>query len=158
MVRYQGEKMSKSLGNLVMVRDLLENGCHPDAIRLCMVSHHYRQPWTYEDGELDKVAGLLDRLRQAVAAPGGEGQPLEPALAEVAFRAAMDDDLDTPAALDIMLQLADDISLSAQEGGAVQGAQTSLREMCQVMGLRLDREHPEERVMDGWRQHRARFA
>ena len=88
---------------------------------------------------------------------GGDGQSLEPALAEVAFRAAMDDDLDTPGALDIMLQLADDILLSAGEGGAVEAAQSSLRSMCRVMGLRLDAEHPEERVLDGWRQHRLRF-
>jgi L-cysteine:1D-myo-inositol 2-amino-2-deoxy-alpha-D-glucopyranoside ligase len=140
-----------------MVRDLLDEGCHPDAIRLCMVSHHYRQPWTYQDGEVDTVASLLDKLRLAVDAADGEGQPLAPALAEVAFRAAMDDDLDSPAALDIMLQLADDILESAQEGGAVQAAQASLRQMCRVMGLRLDRENPEERVIKGWRLHRARF-
>jgi L-cysteine:1D-myo-inositol 2-amino-2-deoxy-alpha-D-glucopyranoside ligase len=157
MVRYQGEKMSKSLGNLVMVRDLLEGGCQPDAIRLCMVTHHYRQPWSYEDGEVESIASLADKLRQAVTVSGGDGQSLEPALAEVAFRAAMDDDLDTPGALDIMQQLADDILLSAEEGGAVEAAQSSLRAMGQVMGLRLDRDHPEERVINGWRQHRARF-
>jgi L-cysteine:1D-myo-inositol 2-amino-2-deoxy-alpha-D-glucopyranoside ligase len=157
MVRYQGEKMSKSLGNLVMVRDLLEAGCQPDDIRLCMVSHHYRHSWTYQDGEVERNADLADKLRQAVTISGGDGSALDPALAQVAFRAAMDDDLDTPAALDIMIQLAEDILLSAAEGGAVQAAQESLREMCYVMGLRLDREHPEERVLDGWRRHRDRF-
>ena len=79
-------------------------------------------------------------------------------LAQVAFQAAMDDDLDTPAALDIMVQLADDILLSVEEGGAVQTAQDALREMCQVMGLRLDHERPEERVIGGWREHRQHFS
>lgn len=157
MVRYQGEKMSKSLGNLVMARDLLEAGCHPDALRLCMASHHYREPWTYVEGEVETVTDQLNKLRLATTVTAGDGESLEPALAEVAFRAAMDDDLDTPGALDIMAQLADDILLSAGEDGAIQEAQTSLRKMCQVMGLRLDREHPEERVINGWRQHRARF-
>jgi cysteinyl-tRNA synthetase len=140
-----------------MVRDLLNDGCHPDAIRLCMATHHYRQPWGYEDGESETIAEVADKLRQAVTALGGDGQPLEPALAEVAFRAAMDDDLDTPGALDIMVQLADDILMSAEEGGAVETAQNALRKMGHVMGLRLDHEHPEERVIDGWRRHRARF-
>jgi L-cysteine:1D-myo-inositol 2-amino-2-deoxy-alpha-D-glucopyranoside ligase len=158
MVRYQGEKMSKSLGNLVMVRDLLQAGCQPDAIRLCMISHHYRESWSYQDGEVEGNAGLAGKLRQAVAIISGSGQSLDPALAQVAFRAAMDDDLDTPAALDIMIQLADDILLSAEEGGEVQLAQKSLREMGQVMGLRLDSEQPEERVIAGWRQHKPRFA
>lgn len=158
MVSYQGEKMSKSLGNLVMVRDLLQAGYHPDAIRLCMVSHHYRQPWSYQDGEIGQASETADELRRAVTASAGEGKALNPTLAQVAFRAAMDDDLDTPAALDIMVQLADDILLCVEERGAVQMAQNALREMCQVMGLRLDHERPEERVISGWREHRQRFA
>ncbi|HSG16505.1 MAG TPA: cysteine--tRNA ligase [Anaerolineae bacterium] len=158
MVRYQGEKMSKSLGNLVMIRDLLQAGFHPDAIRLCMVAHHYRQPWTYEDADIERSAEIAENLRRAVTASSGEGQAMDPALAQVAFRAAMDDDLDTPAALDIMIQLADDILLSAEEGGDVSWGQKALREMSGIMGLRLDADRPEERVVEGWRRHKQRFA
>ncbi len=158
MVRYQGEKMSKSLGNLVMVRNLLQAGCQPDAIRLCMASHHYRKPWAYEDGEVEHAAEMATKLHQAVTAPNGTSQELDPALAQVAFRAAMDDDLDTPAALDIMMQLADDILQSVEEGGDAEAAQEALREMSWVLGLRLDRERPEERVISGWREHRQHFA
>jgi L-cysteine:1D-myo-inositol 2-amino-2-deoxy-alpha-D-glucopyranoside ligase len=157
MVRYQGEKMSKSLGNLVMVRDLLQAGFHPDAIRLCMVAHHYRQPWTYEDGDIEMAAEIAERLRRAVMSPSGDGPAMDPALAKVAFRAAMDDDLDTPAALDIMIQLAEDILLSAEEGGDVSAGRKALREMSGILGLRLEADRPEERVIDGWRRHRRRF-
>ena len=157
MVRYQGEKMSKSLGNLVMVRDLLQAGFHPDAIRLCMVAHHYRQPWTYEDGDIERASEIVERLRQAVKSASGDGSALDPALARVAFRAAMDDDLDTPAALDIIIQLAEDILLSAEEAGAVSVGQEALREMSGILGLRLDTDRPETRVIEGWRRHRRRF-
>ncbi|UCG24084.1 MAG: cysteine--tRNA ligase [Chloroflexota bacterium] len=157
MVHYQGDKMSKSLGNLVMVRDLLQAGFHPDAIRLCMVAHHYRRPWTYEDGDVERASGIAERLRQAVTFPSGDGPSMDPALAQVAFRAAMDDDLDTPAALDIMIQLAEDIMLFVEEGGDVSGGQEALREMSGIMGLRLDADQPDERVVEGWRQHRQRF-
>ncbi|MGH9311105.1 MAG: cysteine--tRNA ligase, partial [Vicinamibacterales bacterium] len=57
MVRYQGEKMSKSLGNLVLVRDVLDS-YSSDALRLYLLSHHYRQSWEYRDDELDEWARL----------------------------------------------------------------------------------------------------
>ncbi|MEO8694558.1 MAG: cysteine--tRNA ligase [Acidimicrobiales bacterium] len=88
MVQLDGEKMSKSRGNLVFVGDLRER-LDPRAIRLALVAHHYRRPWTFHDRELD--AGL-DRLHRWCKAGDGDG-----ALAEV--RAALDDDLDTPTAV-----------------------------------------------------------
>jgi L-cysteine:1D-myo-inositol 2-amino-2-deoxy-alpha-D-glucopyranoside ligase len=88
MVRLGGEKMSKSLGNLVYVDDLLKEW-DPDAVRLAIVAHHYRQSWEWED-ELLPVAD--DRLKAWRSA--GEGTA---AFDEA--RAALDDDLDTPAAL-----------------------------------------------------------
>ena len=59
MVGYQGEKMSKSLGNLVMVSDLL-NTYSPDALRLYLGSHHYREAWSYEEQDLQKYQELAD--------------------------------------------------------------------------------------------------
>lgn len=61
MVEHEGEKMSKSLGNLVMARDLLQDYT-ADALRLYMASHHYRHPWHYDAGEL--------RVAQSLAAVG----------------------------------------------------------------------------------------
>jgi L-cysteine:1D-myo-inositol 2-amino-2-deoxy-alpha-D-glucopyranoside ligase len=88
MVCLDGEKMSKSLGNLVFVSDLLKEG-EPAAVRLAIAAHHYRSTWDWHDGLMPEAADRLERWR---AAGAGEG-----ALADV--RAALDDDLDTTAAL-----------------------------------------------------------
>jgi L-cysteine:1D-myo-inositol 2-amino-2-deoxy-alpha-D-glucopyranoside ligase len=88
MVRMDGEKMSKSLGNLVFVSDL-RKAWDPRAIRLVVLAHHYRAGWEWTDALMDEAADRLARWQSV-----GEG---DGALDEV--RAALDDDLDTPAAL-----------------------------------------------------------
>lgn len=156
MVRYEGEKMSKSLGNLVMARDLLERWS-PDAVRLCLASHHYRDSWEYREEELEEVALLGDRLRTAVVVEGGSGPAVDPLGVQVEWTAAMDLDLDTPRALELLVWLADEILDGAQAGQAIRGAQYALRNMAGVLGLRLDREEPEEAVLAGWNRHLQRF-
>ena len=88
MVRKDGEKMSKSLGNLVFVSDLAMLW-DPRAIRLACIVHHYRDPWEW-NGDLMPEAS--SRLQRWIDAGEGDG-----ALEEV--RAALDDDLDTPGAI-----------------------------------------------------------
>lgn len=88
MVRMDGEKMSKSLGNLVFVSDLRET-YDPRAIRLGIVGHHYRQEWEWHDGLMPAAA---ERLERWLGAGVGDG-------AVDAVRAALDDDLDTPTAV-----------------------------------------------------------
>ncbi|MEI2699166.1 MAG: cysteine--tRNA ligase [Microthrixaceae bacterium] len=88
MVRMDGEKMSKSLGNLVFVSDLAEKW-DPRAIRLACVSHHYRDSWEWTDQLMPDAA---ERLGLWVAAGVGDG-------ALELVRAALDDDLDTAAAV-----------------------------------------------------------
>ncbi len=158
MVRYQGEKMSKSLGNLIMVRDLLQSGCPVDAIRLCMVAHHYRQPWSYEESDLEQGKYLAGKFMEAISVSGGEGQLLDAGPAEAAFQAAMDDDLNTPAALQILTQLADDIIAGAGQVLKIREAQEALRTRCRLFGLMLDRQLPDENVTVGWESHRRRFS
>ncbi len=89
MVRLGGEKMSKSLGNLVFVGDLL-NDHEPDAIRLAIFSQHYRTSWEWSDELMKRAEARLERWR---ANGPGEG-----AIEQV--RAHLDNDLDTPRALD----------------------------------------------------------
>jgi L-cysteine:1D-myo-inositol 2-amino-2-deoxy-alpha-D-glucopyranoside ligase len=89
MVGLGGTKMSKSLGNLVFVSDLLKDWEAP-AIRLAIVGHHYRCDWEWTDELLPAAAARLDRWRAAGPGDGG--------LDDV--RAALDNDLDTPLALD----------------------------------------------------------
>jgi L-cysteine:1D-myo-inositol 2-amino-2-deoxy-alpha-D-glucopyranoside ligase len=89
MVSMDGEKMSKSLGNLVFVADLLEKW-EPGAIRLAVAAHHYRAEWEWSDELMPRAAARLGAWRSA-----GHGYA---ALDEV--RAALDDDLDTVGALE----------------------------------------------------------
>ena len=90
MVRYQGEKMSKSLGNLVFARELLREHA-PPAVRLALLGHHWRGAWEFDPAELKEAAERLDAWR-AAAAPDAAALP-EPVAAALAA------DLDTPAAL-----------------------------------------------------------
>ncbi|MCK7623128.1 cysteine--1-D-myo-inosityl 2-amino-2-deoxy-alpha-D-glucopyranoside ligase [Streptomyces sp. RS10V-4] len=95
MVALNGEKMSKSKGNLVFVSKLRRDGIDPAAIRLTLLAHHYRSDWEWTDAVLDEAEARLARWRSAVSRP--DGPPAEALLAEI--RAALADDLDAPAAL-----------------------------------------------------------
>jgi L-cysteine:1D-myo-inositol 2-amino-2-deoxy-alpha-D-glucopyranoside ligase len=88
MVRLDGVKMSKSLGNLVFVSDLVKEWDHM-AARIAMLDHSYREPWDWDDALPAKAAERLERWRAAGDGDGG--------LADV--RSALDDDLDLPRAL-----------------------------------------------------------
>ena len=95
MVALDGEKMSKSKGNLVFVSALRRAGVDPAAIRLALLAHHYRADWEWTDAVLAEAEERLARWRAAVSRP--DGTPAEGVLDEV--RAALADDLDAPRAL-----------------------------------------------------------
>jgi cysteinyl-tRNA synthetase len=147
MLGYGGAKMSKSLGNLVLVSDLLRT--YPgDAIRHYLVARHYRSEVDFIEGDLARAADAAALLRRACLR-AEELAPAEPALAAAAalhprvaehrerFLAAMDDDLDTPRAMPELVALAmlalesDDPSLAAQAGWMVRELGT------RILGLRL---------------------
>jgi L-cysteine:1D-myo-inositol 2-amino-2-deoxy-alpha-D-glucopyranoside ligase len=94
MVRMDGEKMSKSLGNLVFVSDLLETH-EPDAVRLAAVCHHYRDSWEWDDTVMPTAVDRLTAWRDATQSTGAG----DSAATLDAVRRALDDDLDTPAAV-----------------------------------------------------------
>lgn len=157
MVHHEGDKMSKSLGNLIMVRNLLKS-YSPDALRLYLGSYHYRQIWSYEADRLAWAERLGQTLTEAVTTGGGSGEVLDPQPNQNAFQAAMANDLETPLALEALAGLADDILAAARAGRDVTGAQTALRQMSQIFGLRLEQPQPEPGVMQGWREHLKRFS
>ena len=95
MVGLDGEKMSKSKGNLVLVSKLRAQGVDPMAIRLALLDQHYRSDWAWTDELLQAAVARLDRWREAVQLDAGA--PAEDVLASV--RAALCHDLDAPAAL-----------------------------------------------------------
>ena len=96
MVGYQGEKMSKSKGNLVFVSRLRQAGVDPMAVRLALLAHHYRSDWEWTDADLERAQRRLTTWRGAVGRPAGA--PAAPVVEEV--RAALAEDLDAPRALE----------------------------------------------------------
>ena len=98
MVGYEGEKMSKSKGNLVLVSRLREDGVDPMAIRLALLAHHYRTDWEWTDADLAAGEKRLAAWRTAV--PSTSREQAEELVRGV--RAALADDLDAPRALAVV--------------------------------------------------------
>ncbi|MDT0345691.1 cysteine--1-D-myo-inosityl 2-amino-2-deoxy-alpha-D-glucopyranoside ligase [Streptomyces litchfieldiae] len=115
MVGYQGEKMSKSKGNLVLVSQLRRDGVDPAAIRLALLAHHFRTDWEWTAAELTAAVDRLARWRAAVSRP--DGPPAGEVVEEI--RAALADDLDAPAALAAVDRWA---AAQARGGGSDTGA------------------------------------
>jgi len=119
MVSYRGEKMSKSLGNLVFVNRLLADGVDPMAVRMALLAHHYRSDWEWTDTVLAEAHARLARWRTALArvdaaAPAAAGSaPSDAGPADGAHqvlagvRARLRDDLDAPGALAVVDRWAD---------------------------------------------------
>ena len=156
MVYHEGEKMSKSLGNLVWVRELLEE-YNADALRLYLGRHHYREEWSYSEAELKASAKDAALIKRALEASGGDGNELVSTSWMEEFDAAMGDDLDTSRAVEVMLDLAGEIVTSADQGDEVKLAQDQLSEMVSIFGMRVDNE-VEERVIEGWGEHIGMFS
>jgi L-cysteine:1D-myo-inositol 2-amino-2-deoxy-alpha-D-glucopyranoside ligase len=109
MVRFEGEKMSKSRGNLVFVSQLLAEGHDPMAVRLAIISHHYRGDWDWTGDSLSAAAERLARWRGAVAASTGGPRPgtgdagADAGLRVLtAMRQRLADDLDSPGAIAVV--------------------------------------------------------
>ena len=155
LVRSGSEKMSKSLGNFVRLKEIVDRGLAP-AFRLMVLQSHYRVPLTYtEEGLLAAERGLA-RLRaaadpQAPSTPGADESLVEDAsggdlvaLAEETdrdFHAAMDDDFNAPEALAALFNLARAINRARGEGlstEAIEPARAVLVDLAGVLGLCLD--------------------
>lgn len=134
MVNYDDEKMSKSLGNLVLAHDLLKTWS-PDAIRLYLFSNHYRTEWEFLDEEMQRWSDAaralsVARYRQSGSASSG----IEIEANRSAFVAAIEDDLDTPAAIHELSALGEAISTASPEAD-VSHAQAALAELGNILGL-----------------------
>ena len=99
LVAYDGHKMSKSRGNLVLVHRLREQA-EPAAVRAAVLAHRYREPWEWTDDELPATAARLARWREALDAPVRPGSTAPGgATVRAQLRDALADDLDAPRAL-----------------------------------------------------------
>jgi cysteinyl-tRNA synthetase len=136
-MKLDGVKMSKSLGNLIKVSDLLADGHSPDAIRLNLLGTHYRDDHDWDAAELQRSEERATALRRAVESPGGRPDTLRVQHQRLEFMEAMDDDFNTPRAIEVLLSIAAGI-----ESGGLHGetAIPTLIELADVLGLRLGRE------------------
>jgi len=133
-VRVDNEKMSKSLGNFFTVREVLAS-YDAEVVRFFILRAHYRSPLNYSDQHLDDAKAALTRLYTALKAVSAKAAPIDwnqPAAAR--FREAMNDDFNTPEAVAVLFDLANEVNRNRSEAAAEQ-----LKSLAGVLGL-LQRE------------------
>jgi cysteinyl-tRNA synthetase len=144
-----GEKMSKSLGNMVTIKDFLKQR-DADVMRMLVLSSNYRAPLVFSDETQDAAEKSLERLKSALRPASGSGQGLSAEAASAlasqaesgkqAFIEAMDDDFNTPLALASLYEQVRAINTARDHGATndqLKPAQDTLRELTGVLGLRL---------------------
>ncbi|MFH1638921.1 MAG: cysteine--tRNA ligase [Chloroflexota bacterium] len=139
LLQLGGEKMSKSLGNLITIRDALSK-YSADAIRIFILGSHYRSPLTYSEEAQQAAEAGARRLRQALASRGVENRTagkLDPEPYRAQFIRAMDDDFNTAQALSVLFDLGHEINRADAEGLDTAAARETLSELAGVLGLTL---------------------
>jgi len=139
MVQFGEEKMSKSLGNLITIKDALQK-YSADAIRIFALGSHYRSPLTYSEEILEAAERGADRLRNTVNAELDDpGIKYKNVFDTDAYRRrfveTMDDDFNTAQALAALFDFARDINRASEAGYSVARAQQVLLELAGVLGL-----------------------
>jgi cysteinyl-tRNA synthetase len=138
LVQLGEEKMSKSLGNLITVKEALER-YSADAIRLFVLSSHYRSPLTYTEDGLEAAERGIERMRLVANRDGGDTPPApEAAIFRQRFIEAMDDDFNTAQAIAALFDLASEINRAADEGHSIEEAQSIFMELAGVLGFSLE--------------------
>jgi len=130
MVYQDGEKMSKSLGNLTLVSDLLKD-YSADAIRVMLLNHHYRYPWECFPADLrvaTETVGLFEQVRTIV----GKQVDGTDSLLHGRFVAAMENDLNTPQALLLLRQAAETVVANHDVNTGAE-----VLKLIKVLGLRV---------------------
>ena len=148
LVQLGEDKMSKSLGNLITIKEALDKYSR-DAIRIFVISSHYRSPITYSEEALEAAERGADRLRQANDREGG-GEQLDwterARRQRQQFIEAMDDDFNTAQAVAVLFDVARDINRFGDEGYTVIHGQQVLVELAGILGLTL--KPPEKPPLD----------
>jgi cysteinyl-tRNA synthetase len=140
LLQFGEEKMSKSLGNLITIKEALER-YSADAIRIFVLNSHYRSPLTYSEEALAAAAGGAERLQRVVyrGDNGGGRESVDAEPYRRQFIKAMDDDFNTPQALATLFDLARAINQAADAGKGFAQAKDTLSELAgDVLGLKLE--------------------
>ncbi|MFC1846361.1 cysteine--tRNA ligase [Chloroflexota bacterium] len=137
LLQLSGDKMSKSLGNLITVKEFL-NMADADTIRLFILSSHYRSPLTYTSDSIPSAKSGMERLRQAaknsdISTNGKSSIDIEGY--KLRFTDSMDDDFNTAQALSVLFDLARDINREQDKGFDISEAQDTLTELAGVLGF-----------------------
>jgi len=135
LLKINGEKMSKSLGNFAMLKDLFIS-YHPEVLRYYLISSHYRSSLNFDPESLNQAKSALTRLYQALASVEGEGGELDQSMVNQ-FSVVMNDDLNTPEALSLLFQLAKLINSSSDSIQKIKYGST-LKELSGILGLLED--------------------
>ena len=135
LLKINGEKMSKSLGNFAMLKDLFIS-YHPEVIRYYLVSSHYRSSLNFDQESLNQARSALTRLYQALTSMEGEGNELDQDMMNQ-FSFVMNDDLNTPEALSLLFQLAKSINNAPDPKQKMKYGAT-LKKLSGVLGLLQD--------------------
>jgi cysteinyl-tRNA synthetase len=119
LLNTDNEKMSKSLGNFFTIRDVLKR-YDGETIRFFMIRVHYRSPFNFSDAGLEDAKSALRRLYTALdaAAPAASGEVDWSDGRAAAFRAAMNDDFNTPIAVSILFELAGEVNRGGKPADA----------------------------------------
>jgi len=140
-IRVNQEKMSKSLGNFFLIRDVLTQ-YDPEVIRFFMLRAHYRSPINYSDVQLDESRSGLARLYTALAQTNAIAMPVSQNTTLTApwvqrFNAAMDDDFNTPDAIAVLFDLASELNRkhAAGELDAVRALAQVMQDLAGVLGF-----------------------
>ena len=139
LLQMGGDKMSKSLGNLITVKEILKQ-CSSDAIRLFIINSHYRSPLTYSEDSLEAAETAMERLRQAarkVEKTSGK-DTLDSELFKNRFIESMDDDFNTAQAIAVLFELAREINRALENDIDVTQAQCTLVELSGILGFTLE--------------------
>lgn len=136
MVLANGEKMSKSLGNLIMIKDLFTK-CSPNAIRWAILSHYYRHPWEYEEKEFNDCEGYISKVTKALKQINKVPTPKIKADSYLKdFICIMNSDLDTPKALQLILKVTKRIQREKNKSN-IKELQEVLKTITTTLGLKL---------------------
>jgi len=139
LMQQDKQKMSKSTGNLVCIKDALDR-FGPDGIRLFILGSHYRSPLTYSEEALEASQRGAERLRSVLTHRTDAGQGavvLNAEPFEQRFVEAMDDDFNTPQAIAVLFELAKEINRGTEKGLNVTEGERSLVTLADILGLTL---------------------
>jgi cysteinyl-tRNA synthetase len=136
-VNVESEKMSKSLGNFFTVRDVLPKLRTPEVLRCFLLSSQYRGPINYSMVQIEQADAALGRLYGALRGVATHGVPASSGPATERFRAAMDDDFNTPEALAVLQGMARDLNTAKAAGRDADAAALAaeLRSLGGLLGL-----------------------